>query len=453
MNTIEIRKGVNIKAGDYLRRGEEPYAIVIEKIEEGDRPKIDYRGHDLERLTVHEITGRPAEHFQRDFERAEVISKADFEKLKKEFEAPVGEEREVEIIDDFQKSVRASRFDAAQSYLKNYFETVVLREPEKVSKYLELRKEIPSTRYRPCICLEDYDEQILQRFFNHLSDSFWKLIPKNQIAKVGKPRLLDDYEATLEDDKLKRLIGPFASKDSYHLSLLGINFDDRGITATNAQILLFLPKVKKGKKGVYCLTTKCFKENDGEQEVNQNFPNYRAVMPKKESKYTTFELEVEPLIQLIKTFHSIGFKPKDVLILNLKIGNKTAAFNAKEILLPCLETMRKLGHETVKIWFEAPDKALAVTPIKSTKEALIDLNSEIILAMPFFRGKTEKEVKESLVPGDIIFDTEKRTLAFHGSKHVIPFGKPPTNHKLKLAKAKAAAQEQRIRILELQKAA
>jgi len=455
-NTIELRKGVTIKEGDYLRRGEEPYVILIKKIEQKEnrrkelKTKVDYQVFELERLTQYLIEDRFESEFKKNYEEANILSKEGFDQLWKEFEKPLSEEAEQEIIGSFNKAIRAGSNEVAAAHAKSYFQKVVIRQPEKISTYFELRKKV-SARFRPCICMEHFEERVLKKFMAQLPENFWKMIPKDMIAKVRKAKDLSDFEPKEDDAKLKQLIAPFAGSDKFRMALLGVNFDDRGITATNAHALLFLPKVKKGKKGVYCMTRKCFKENDGNDLLDIRFVEYQLVTPKGSDEYLSFELETAPLIQLIKTFDAIGYSPKNILAMNFQMGKNQISFDAKNILLPILQTLRKLGHEKIKMWFLSSKKAVAFSAPDATIKSIVDFKTTFLLGMPFYRGETKAEMEETLIPGDIFFDIHKKTLRFHGSPHIYQFGKPDDKIKiLKLAKAKAAAQKQRIRILELE---
>ena len=454
-HTIELRKGVSIKEGDYLRRGEEPFVILIKKItkDEDLKIRINYQAFELERMTQYLVEDRFESPFKRDFENAKVLSKSAFDSLWKEFEKPIPEKDQETLIQDFEKAIRATSNEVAAAHLKDYFQKVVIRQPEKISTYFELRKKV-SARFRPCICMEHFEERVLKRFMEQLPDNFWNLIPKEVIAKRTKPKNLSDFIPREEDAKLKQLVAPFVGKDKYRMSFMGVNFDDRGIAATNAHVLLFLSKIKEGKKGVYCMTRKCFKENEGLDLLDIRYPEYERVTPNKSDKYHSYEIEVAPIIQFIKTFDSIGFSPKNVLVLNLKMDNHQVSFDAKNILLPILQTLQKLGHETIKMWFLAPNKAVVFSPRIVSMKAIREFKTNFLLGMPFYRGKTKKEIKETLIPGDIFLDIQKNTLQFHGSPNILKLGKPNDKIKiLKLAKARAAAQKQRIRILELETAA
>ena len=137
--------------------------------------------------------------------------------------------------------------------LVEYFESVVASNPSNFPKFLEWRSKIKNKRHRPCLCVEDLSEQSLQTFLKELKTNLWKAIPE----KVKPKRIRDtsNYKAEPEDKLLENLVKPFAGTDSIQTSMLGINFDTNGITATNAIKLLFLPKVKKGEKGGHELVT------------------------------------------------------------------------------------------------------------------------------------------------------------------------------------------------------
>ncbi len=451
---LELRTDFYIEKGDYLRRGEEAQVIEIKKIAMrsggnfGDEKYVSYRLHDLERLTTYEVEDRQEYWMINNYKRAEKITKAEFSKLKKAASEPLPEATQKDLLNKINTEIKNQNGDLVRLLLRDYFNKVVLREPKKVATYFELRYKIPYKKHRPCICPEDYDEQTLANFYNKLPDNIWNLIPKNLIAKPKKISSRKDYQADPEDKHLKNLVGPFVGKDTFQLSMMGVHFDEKGITATNARLLLFLPKIKEGKKGTYCMTSRCFKENQTAEITDRAFPNYLGVLPKLKTKYTTFLLDVHQQRTLIQTLDKNGFEGN---IINYLYGKENyVAVHSKTILQPGLEAMAKLGYEKARLWIESPNKAMVLTAPEVTKKQLVEKSVPLMLLMPFYRGENWKEFQSVLKPGDVLYDLEKNELRFFGNeKPAVRFGggEYDKERKLKLAKAKAAAQKQRIRIL------
>ena len=129
------------------------------------------------------------------------------------------------------------------------------------------------------------------------------------------------------------------------------------------------------------------------------------------------------------------------------------SFNASKKLLPALQTMEKLGYERVKFWIQATNKALVISPPDTSEAELRNHKTVIILVMPLYKGETIDTFWEDLPIGQLVYDLDRKEFFFNGSND---WTHSMDNHKdnavkIKIASAKAAAQKQRIRILELEK--
>ncbi len=335
----------------------------------------------------------------------------------------------------------------AYTLLVDYFESVVAPNPSAFPEFLAWRKKIKQKRHRPCMCQSDLSAESLQTFFKNLKTNLWDLI-----AEKAKPKRLkdaSDYKAEPEDKKLESLVKPIAGTDALQMNMLGINFDSYGITATNAIMLLFLPKVKKGKKGVFCMTRKCFKENNEELILDVKFPDYKQILPNTETTYQTFELHVEDFRQLIYTLEANGFRKSDMTQLHFIYGDQIISVDAFKRFLPALETFKKLGEEKVKIWIHAHNKAIVLTETTAKLEELADLKTPFVLFMPVQTTSdgTIKDYMDGATYGSPIYDLDEQKLSFIGSKAKgVPIRAIDKTKLLQIAKAKSKA---RLRVLQL----
>ncbi len=335
----------------------------------------------------------------------------------------------------------------AYTLLVDYFESVVAPNPSTFPEFLAWRKKIKQKRHRPCMCKSDLSAESLQTFFKNLKTNLWDLITDK--AKPKRLKDASDYKAEPEDKKLESLVKPIAGTDALQMNMLGINFDSYGITATNAIMLLFLPKVKKGKKGVFCMTRKCFKENNDELILDVKFPDYKQILPNIETPYRTFELNIDDFRKLIYTLEANGFTKEGMTQLHFIYDDQIISIDAFKRFLPALETFKKLGEEKVKIWIHAHNKAIVLTKATTKLEELADLKTPFVLFMPVqtTNDGTIKDYMDGATYGSPIYDLDEQKLSFMGSKAKgVPIRAIDKTKLLQIAKAKSKA---RLRVLQL----
>jgi len=345
---------------------------------------------------------------------------------------------------------------AARLELIEYFRKVVLRQPEKLRMYFEMRAAIPTTKFRPCICPEDYNEEVLKNFYTKLNQNIWNLIPDKLKANPRKITLRSDYKVDQEDKQLEQLIRSFVSTDHMRKAMHGVYFDENGIVATDAHMLLFMPVVKTGEKGIYCMTRKCFKDNDGNSIVDAIYPKYREVLPKAKKKYKSYVLDINQIRKIVQTLKNNGFQNQKELAITFIYGDdEFILFNTLKKLIPALETFAKLGYGNVKLWIHNNTSAGVLTAPDVTRKALNERKTDIMMVMPLYLGDTWEETESNMLPGDLIYNLDEHSISFNGSYAGAVYfeNKEDENIRVKLAKAKAVAQKQRIRILEMERIA
>jgi hypothetical protein len=178
--------------------------------------------------------------------------------------------------------------------------------------------------------------------------SIWKNTSK--IKKVA-------FTNSPYDKGLYSIVAPFLGKDDLRPIMTGINFDDNGITVTNAHVLVSLPYPSKEFEGVY--EADLSKRANPEQiTIEGNYPNYSAIIPKKEVTKPFF-IDVYKLLQYTNV--ALKFANKYTFAVNYKIEDEIVGFNGR-FLVENLKTLLKLGHETAYAHFIAPNKAVLLTP-------------------------------------------------------------------------------------------
>jgi DNA polymerase III sliding clamp (beta) subunit (PCNA family) len=175
------------------------------------------------------------------------------------------------------------------------------------------------------------------------------------------------------DKGLYSIVAPFLGKDDLRPIMSGINFDENGITVTNAHVLITLPYPSKEFEGVY--EADLSKRASSDQiTIDGNYPNYPPVIPKKEVT-KPFLIDVYKLLQYNDV--AMKFANKITNAVNYKIEDEIAGFNAK-FLNESLKTLLKLGHDKAYAHYIAPNKALLLSPSEDYEIG----NDELVLTMP-----------------------------------------------------------------------
>ena len=484
-NILELRQGVVVKVGMFLRRPNEAFFVEILKIEEkdfrniGKRQVLTYRNHMLPTISTYDSEGVYWENFQKNNREAEVLTKAATEKLWQEALLPIPEKEQTALVENIKQLIKNENLQTAEFELQDYFRKVVLREPAQIKTFFHLRNAIPNKKFRPCLCTEDLREDVRKAFYERLEENLFAYIPKDSLVKLRKLTDRSSYEADPDDKHLKDLVKPFISKDQLRPAMWGVNFSDKGTAVTDAHRLLLLPKVKMGKKGTYCMTRKCFKDNDFQAEIDSRYPDYVAILPQPEDEYQCFILDIPQIRFFIKTMESNGIIGSNRIVrFNFVYGaDEYLRFNATKILLPMVETLGKLGHEKVKMWVTKHNAAVVFTGVDSTyNDISVAFQKELLLGMPLFAGDNRAEFEESTELGDLMIDLDKgktwfngaegKTLAFEAEidktesktankkQTTATKSKKTQAAKTKLLKIKMAQmQDQEIRVLEMEREA
>jgi hypothetical protein len=171
----------------------------------------------------------------------------------------------------------------------------------------------------------------------------WDKVPSNyrNISKVKKV----PFSNNPLDKGLDSIISPFLSKDVYRPNMMGVNFDENGITATSAIILITLPYPNEKYNGIYDIN-KVKKEKSSEALlINENYPNYKNIIPNYKDAGTPYLVSTYKLLQYTKTAMNYGNKITHAI--SYKFGdNEAIGFNG-QLLSEVLTTVLKLGHEKI----------------------------------------------------------------------------------------------------------
>jgi DNA polymerase III sliding clamp (beta) subunit (PCNA family) len=202
----------------------------------------------------------------------------------------------------------------------------------------------------------------------------WDKVPANykNTTKVKKVPFINNPL----DKGLDSIIAPFLGKDDLRPSMSGINFDENGITGTNAHILITLPYPNKKYEGIYDVNKAKKTKSDELLLINEKYPNYQAVIPKIGYGGKPYQVDVYKLLQYTKT--AMNYANKTTYAIAYKYGeDERIGFNGKFLSI-VLTTALKLGHEKIYVFIESRSRAVVLSPNKNYELG----NDELLLTMP-----------------------------------------------------------------------
>lgn len=202
----------------------------------------------------------------------------------------------------------------------------------------------------------------------------WDKVPTNyrNITKVKKVPFTNNPI----DKGLDSIISPFLGNDEYRPSMNGINFDNNGITATNAHILITLPYPNEKYNGIYDINKTKKEKSKDLLLINENYAKYENVIPKSEDAGKPYLIDVYKLLQYTKT--ALNYTNKVTHAISFKYGeDERVGFNGKFLSI-VLTTALKLGHEKIYVFVQSKNRALVLSPNKNYELG----NDEILLTMP-----------------------------------------------------------------------
>jgi hypothetical protein len=185
----------------------------------------------------------------------------------------------------------------------------------------------------------------------------WSDIP-DEFKNIRLPKQID-WNANPSDDGLNEIVKPFLSKEPLRPAMEGINFDDNGITVTNAHILLTIPTVDHEFQGIYKkekLSSKSLQEvfPDGVIKIDAKFPNYEPIIPKQSEIKKVFYVDVLKLL----TYFKVAKNYSDNTQIIFKIDGSEMSV-APDLMINFLTSLIKLGgNQFMYVSFQTDKRAL-----------------------------------------------------------------------------------------------
>jgi hypothetical protein len=219
--------------------------------------------------------------------------------------------------------------------------------------------------------------------------STWTFVP--DIPKVAYKQ--EPYNKGLYD-----IMKPFIAKDEIRPAMMGVQFGQTCIAATNAHVLIAMPKEKDAPQGLFD-----FSKNA--PITDARFPDWTVVIP-AENKYR-HKVSVNKFRSYLNAVVSGKFSNEGVKSVYLTYGDqdkKEACVNA-HILLGIVETFAKLGAENVYLGLNTWKNAVVICADEKAAEKPVSQigKSVITLLMPLHIEKGDNVVSAAF---DIDLDRE-----------------------------------------------
>ena len=212
----------------------------------------------------------------------------------------------------------------------------------------------------------------------------WNKIPEHM--KYATPVKPTKFNPIPSDPNLAKIFDPIAADDALRPVMMGVNFDDKGITGSDAHVLAFIDADFKGEVGAYCITKTCKKGLPGSagKIIEGNFPDYTAIIPKK----MDFRYKID--LYKLKTYCEIVLRTGYLTETNLLLvfcynGQENLIGLDPKLVIRSCTFMMQLGHtEGVIRLTKYPDKiAIICEPSAEAMEETFDpLESDFVLVMP-----------------------------------------------------------------------
>ncbi len=356
-----------------------------------------------------------------DLDNPEKETKVSIESFDKEFtlfpkddypapmkEKPAAEQR-AELKEIFDKQL-AAYDETKNKHLLNqistelgvYWDNIVAPNPEELAGFLDLQKNLPNKIrvMAEWAAVKEYNE----RFLENLKTNLWKLIPEEFKQHRLPKKVLYNPEHT--DKGLYSITSEFVGYDDLRPIMMGVHFDKEGITATDANKLLFLANASDREEATYCLTKDCLKaEEKTGSIIQQKYPKYKQVVPDN-TKFVT--IYAESLINYLKTVIAIKYFHNVIneVIITFDADSEFA-FNAR-LLLSSAEAMYKLGYEQIDIGYSLSHRAVTLCK-KGELKSVPKFTTDFALVMPIMLGD-----RVEFFNGRMYFNAESECVATKG---------------------------------------
>jgi hypothetical protein len=211
--------------------------------------------------------------------------------------------------------------------------------------------------------------------WNDIPDDFKNIIIPKQVEWSANPTNKGLYE----------IVKPFLGTEDLRPAMQGINFDDIGITTTNAHILLTIPNIDAGSgfEGVYKPVKLPKSDLISSTKIDVKYPNYQQVFPNEKDITKVFDyINIERLLTYCKVAKNYSGNQEIVF----KINNEQMQFFPDYIIDVITSWIKLTGLSYAFINFQKNDEAL----VFSGNPTFTLGKNRIALIMPNIYGSASK---------------------------------------------------------------
>lgn len=204
----------------------------------------------------------------------------------------------------------------------------------------------------------------------------WSDVP-DSFKNVRLPKQID-WSPNPSNEGLYEIVKPFLGVEDLRPAMQGMNFDDNGITITNAHILLTIPTGEQSFDGIY----KKDKSEDGFTKIDAKYPNYLQVIPT--------EKDITKVFQFINTdklliYCKVASKYTKGII-TFKINDEQMSFTPEYIIGLISSWIKLTGLSYAFVSFQTNKRALVFSGNPTFKLG----KDRFALLMPYIYGTGEK---------------------------------------------------------------
>jgi hypothetical protein len=204
----------------------------------------------------------------------------------------------------------------------------------------------------------------------------WSDVP-DSFKNVRLPKQID-WSPNPSNEGLYEIVKPFLGVEDLRPAMQGMNFDDNGITITNAHILLTIPTGEQSFDGIY----KKDKSEDGFTKIDAKYPNYLQVIPT--------EKDITKVFQFINTdklliYCKVASKYTKGII-TFKINDEQMSFTPEYIIGLISSWIKLTGLSYAFVSFQTNKRALIFSGNPTFKLG----KDRFALLMPYIYGSDRK---------------------------------------------------------------
>ena len=246
---------------------------------------------------------------------------------------------------------------------------------------------------------------------NTYSVKNWSDIPTvwKNTKEVNKVK----YTNSPFDKELLNMLSPIAGDDNLRPIMSGVNFDDFGITVTNAHVLVSIPEPNEKYKGTYATIPKkeytigkgSGVEIKNNMFVSPKYPQYKEIIRGSKKSDRVQKINVYKLLQW--TYVALKYCNKGSFTVFYWMGDTSMAFNANYVI-DSMKLLLKLGYSEVYCFTSEGNKAAIFSPDKDYELG----KSLILLLMPVMIDDKIYKI-EDIKGGSFDLDFSRELLAYY----------------------------------------